>query len=189
MSSMLSLFIDISVLFCLGFTIFYAIKLSNKLNNFRASRGEFESVIRELSANIDKAYEAIDILKAENGNSGQDLQVLLDRSRDLKDELQLMNDAGNSLAKRLESLAEKNSRIVRGEEETESYDEQLYDNIERLEKGSSFPSQIDEDPPSFFIQDRDVEGAVFQETPSHLQSESEKELYRALQQNKKRGVL
>ena len=145
----LSLILDVAILICLGITIYYAFVLSRSLNNFRRHRKDFETLIGTLSQNIEAAQGAIDQMKDTSQSAGMDLQDLIDDSRMLADELQLMNEAGNSLAKRLESLAERNRLAAQGLD-TGDVDEEE-------ETGHSYepPAENGQNAPSFFIQDRD----------------------------------
>ncbi len=108
MSEILSIILDVLLLAGLGTMIFYCFKLSKSLDTFRQGREEFGRMVQELSENIIKAEGAIAGLKDTALSSGEDLQRVIDRSKGLIDELEIMNDAGDSLAERLEKLAEKN---------------------------------------------------------------------------------
>ena len=59
MSGILSLLLDVIVLAGLGVTIFYCIRLSTSLNNFRQYRQEFNVLLQDLSQNIDKAQNGV----------------------------------------------------------------------------------------------------------------------------------
>lgn len=174
---LLSFVLDILVLIGLGVTVFYALKLSKSLNGFRQHRQEMNKLIEELSKNIDEALRAIDGLKLAGERSGRDLQKIINESRAMADELQLVNESSNSLANRLESLAEKNRMIAQGFEEPGEY--------------ASAPESarnITNEKPAFAIYDRDF-GASAEEKDEdfagNLQSQAEKELFQALQKNKK----
>lgn len=169
-----SLVMDILVLLCLGVTIFYAVRLSRSLNNFKTYRQEFLKLIGDLSRNIEKAESAIQGMKKASTDTGEHLQELIDESRLLADELRLINDAGNNLAGRLENLAEQNSKIARGGTKP---------------AGGAAAEKNQE----FFIQDREFEEESPNESrtaevasiPEELSSKAERELYEALQRNRK----
>ena len=178
---MLSLIIDVIILLCLGATIFYAMRLSTALNNFKAHRKEFQGLMTNLSQNIAQAQNAIAGLKSASKKTGEDLQENISDAAALCDELQLMTGAGNRLATRLEELAEQNGRARTAKDDVESDHE---------ESG-------DEGVPSFFIQDPDFEDSDNVEPfaprsgnanddidEEGLQSEAEKDLLRALKNNK-----
>lgn len=181
---LLSLILDIAVLVGLGFTIYYCIRLSKSLNNFRQYRQEFNTLLQELSRNIETAQGAIDNLKDTSYEAGEDLQKVINSSRNLADELQLMNDMGNALANRLERLSEK------GRDQA--------NNTERKPLTDDKPSpKTKEKAPAFFIQDREFDseddfdgGTDFMGDDDgdtgEFQSKAEQELYEALQKNAKR---
>ena len=102
----LGLILDITILICLVFTIYYALKLSDSLKRFRVHRKEFDQVIAELSRNIDLAQGAIRGLQNASHTSGRELGAILDESRLMIEDLRLVNQASDSLAERLEGLAE-----------------------------------------------------------------------------------
>lgn len=93
-------------------TIFYCIRLSVYLKSFRDSRGDLEKLIHELSDNIIKAEHAIDGLRNNARESGRDLQETINEAKGLSEELQIMSESGNSLAGRLEKLADKTGRVA-----------------------------------------------------------------------------
>lgn len=176
---MLPLIVDVLILICLGVTIFYAIRLSTALNNFKAHRKEFERLMEDLSQNIAQAQNAMMALKTASKKTGSDLQDKISDAVALCDELQLMTEMGNRLANRL------------GEKSTTSSSSQ---SDGKVETGSS-----ENELPSFFIKDPEFdEGQTNIEKFSprdhvdtdinedSLQSEAEKDLLKALQRNKKR---
>ena len=176
---MLSLIVDIVILLCLGATIFYAMRLSTALNNFKAHRKEFAGLMTDLSQNIAQAQNAIAGLKSASKQTGEELQDKINDAAALCDELQLMTGAGNRLATRLEDLAEQNGQARKAQDDVTP---------------DHAPAE-DGGVPSFFIQDPDFEGEDNVEpfTPrgenadpdeDELQSEAEKDLLRALKNNK-----
>ncbi len=184
---LLSIILDIVVLVFLGMTIYYAMRLSKSLNNFRVQRDEMKNIVVALSKNIDQANSAIVGLKAAGNSSGEKLQERINESVALADELQLMNETGNNLARRLENLAEGSSSRYTGH---------APDDLKRV----ATPDNSDDvsDSP-FLIQDRDFEQPFEEEetsawgdedidsdVPADLQSRAERELFQALQQNLKR---
>lgn len=166
----LSFVMDLIVLAALAVTIYYAVRLSRSLNAFRQYRQEFSNVLNQLSRNIEQANLAILGMKEASRSSGEHLQELVDSARLLADELTLINQASDSLAGRLESLAEKNRKVA---------------NDEVPQKKPRTKAQPADK--SFFIQDKDFEEESLDEAgiPEELQSQAERELYKALQQNNK----
>jgi hypothetical protein len=185
MEATISLAMDVVVLAALAVTIYYAVRLSRSLNAFRQYRQEFSSVLGQLSHNIEQANAAILGMKEASRSSGEHLQELIDQSRLLSDELNLINQASDSLAGRLETLAEKNRRIANG---------QPIANDEMPEKkgkpakrnGAHAAGGISAEEKSFFIQDRDygADEADDAGIPEELHSQAERELFKALHKNK-----
>ena len=182
----LSIILDILVLACLGATIYYTLKLSRSMNDFRAHKQEFDKLINELGRNIEEAYGAIEKLKLSGNKSGSDLSAVLGESKALADELRLMNETGNSLAARLEKLAEKNRRIAQGLDEEDEYDEQLYRHVEQMETGLSKGTA--DVAGGFTIHDREFDDQDSDADAPELQSQAEQELFRAIQKHKKRAT-
>lgn len=177
----LSLFLDVLILLGLAATIYFALKLSKSLNNFRKQRKEFERGMQELNQNIEQAHLSLAQIKGFSGTYDAEAQVSLDEARELLDELKLMNQSGNNLADRLEHLASQSSYINQANEFSEpaededDYDEQLYNNLAALEEAV-------EDDEAFSIQDREFDAPA-----SDVQSTAEKELLQALKKNQKRA--
>ena len=186
--TVLSFIIDIVVLVFLIITMYYAIRLSKSLKNFRIQRKELKGLIRQLSDNIDEAQNAMEGMKVMAQHSGQDLQKSVNDARAMIDELQLMTQSGDSLAQRLEGLAEKareTNQGAAGKTVQENYEfEKPYREIKQ------------EDTPSFAIQDKEYEEEVKEDSlwqeddgsmPADLQSQAEKDLFMALKKNRKKS--
>lgn len=187
-STILSLILDLSILACLGGTIFYAFRLTNALSNFRDHRKDLQGLITDLTENVDRAVQATEILKATSMNAGQDLQGTINEAKALSSELQEINEVGNNLAKRLEGLAD-NRAESRGARSGGAELESLFSPNDEVDSDDSFDA-------TFAIQDRDfgdeeLEDNVWGDEPDiqgdadHLQSKAEKELYAALKNKKK----
>jgi len=183
----LSLFLDVLILLGLVATIYFALKLSRSLRNFRKQRKQFESMMRELSDNIDKAHASLMMMRGGAGSFEADIGESLGEARALLDELKMMNQSGNNLADRLEQLASR-SRYSQASEsygdaldddmlhennDEDAFDEAIYGNIAALEKHA-------EDDQAFSIQDRDFDS-------SSAPSQAEQELVRALKHNKRQS--
>ncbi len=187
---LLGFFLDILILCCLGAVIYYAMRLSRSLNNFKSHKSEMDALISKLTMNITQAQQAIDGLKSTGGAAGKELQGLIDESRMLFDELQIMNQAGNSLAERLENLAGQAKPSDKGNLSLSSI-------VELSGEGKHASVEVAELP--FSIQDRDFEESAASPLsddnwsdgeqdlgiPDELQSQAERELFRALQKKQK----
>lgn len=192
----LALFMDIAVLAFLAATVLMGFNLSMSLRNFRESRFEMEGLLNRLTSHIDRAENAIAGLQNATKNSGVQLQGVVNDSKFLTDELKFMNEAGNSLADRLEKLAEKNRALIEKMEQAGGigpggYAPQAqaapyknaglptdFDEIEALMHADEY----DDDYPQQNFQQGDI---------PPLQSQAERELYEALtrgQSGKRAGI-
>ena len=183
----LSLILDFAVLTALSGTIYYALRLSKSLNNFRAHRNEMKTLIAELSKNINEAQGAIEGLKATSNIAADNLDDVLHESKKMADELKIINETSDSLANRLENLASKNRKLTQGLGTPDAYD---FDDSDEDEEFFDDPKPANTDrepvdPPSFFIQDRDFDDGEDGDTA--LLSEAEKDLLEALQGKKSSG--
>lgn len=166
----LGLMLDVVVLVCLGATIYFALRLSRSLGAFRENRKKLEELIAALSHNIDQANAAILNLRATGTKQTEKLQELVKESRALFSELQVMNEAGNNLAERLEKATDSKSS-----------------------RPAPQPGEFTR-PEPFLIHDRDFEESAEEDTdwgeeeplPPELQSQAEKELFRALRKIQKK---
>lgn len=114
MIPVLSLLLDMLIAALLGATIFYAMRLYSSLSSFREHRDDFEHVVAKLVASIGQAEQAMKNLKNAGTQEAQNLDELIHHAREMADELRMVNEASDSMAKRLETLAEKNRMIVEG---------------------------------------------------------------------------
>ncbi len=112
-SELIGLLLDFVVLVFLGATIFYVIRLTKNLSDFKAHRREFDGVIADLLSSIDQAERSVNTLKQVSAQKGGELDDLITQAKAMADELKIINQAGESLAARLEKLAEKNAEMVK----------------------------------------------------------------------------
>jgi hypothetical protein len=169
----LSIMLDIAVLVALGFTIFFCFKLSRSMASFRQHRQDMGKLIDRLSKNIDEALRAIDGLKMAGDRSGRELQKIINDSKMMAEELQIINESANNIATRLEKLAENGSVAPQGAA------------IPRNIQATPARKPAITDRPAFFIHDRDYSdqsptAGEEEDVPEHLQSQAEKELFAAL---------
>lgn len=193
--SLLSVLLDIVVLIGLGVTVFYCIRLSKALNNFRKYRQEFNTLVADLGKNIDHAHDAIATLKNSSFEAGEDLQKVVNNARKLTDELQLMHDMGNALANRLERMSDT-GRSKMNEKPDFGLDDIKRPAAKSGASGRAAPQKprSESDAPSFFIKDRDFEKEDLHEDDEVMtrdldddgfDSQAERELYEALMKNSK----
>jgi len=174
-AAILNVVMDFVVLAALAGTIFYAMRLTKSLENFRNNRNELKELIVQLSQNIDKAQNAISGLKNASNAAADDLDGVLHDSRKMAEELKMINETSNAMAGRLEKLASDSRRAAPAQDFEEYDDDEMIDDT---------PSGNIETP-SFFIQDRDLDEDDDPEDNKTFSSQAEKDLYNALQKNKK----
>ena len=104
--------LDGLILVFLAVTIFYAARLSLFLKSFREGRNGMQILIRDLSQTIDKAETSIKAMKQQILESESELREIINEAKFLSDELRFMNETGDSLADRLEKLADRNREFV-----------------------------------------------------------------------------
>ncbi len=110
MSAWITLALDLVILTALGATIFHALRLSRQFQQMQVDRKAFETLIAALNVASSRAEAAIQSLKTTSIESGDRLQEKINRARALAEELEIIVQAGDSLAGRLESLAEKSRK-------------------------------------------------------------------------------
>ena len=110
MSPYVGLTFDIIMLFAFGITMWRAIVLSRQFEKIQADRKAFELLIQALNLAAAKAEGAIRSLKDAAIESGGALQDKVNKARGLSDELEIMVQAGDNLAERLQDLAGKSHR-------------------------------------------------------------------------------
>lgn len=174
-----AMIMDIAVLGLLATTVFLGFRLTSALRNFRESRQDMEGLLNRLVAQISKAEDAISGLQNTTRTSGVQLQEVINESKFLADELRFMNESGNSLADRLEKLAEKNSALV-----TEM-DKRGATPLAREYREPEMSFDVEDD--AGFLSDDDFYDEEYPENnftadaeATGLQSQAERELFEAL---------
>ncbi len=203
--------LDIGILILLAFTVFLAFRLNTNLRHFRESRFEMEGLVNRLTANVERAEKAIAGLQVTARHSGADIDKKIKESKFLSDELKFMNEAGESLANRLEKLAQTNKEIL---EKIEIFggvgpnsspmnsDIVVKDQSKSKSPMDSFKDNAPQSNsmPSFFIKDRDHDdkngytpAESFDDldfefennlTVSNLQSQAEREFFEVIKKRK-----
>lgn len=182
--TIISALMDILIVILLMGTIYYAYSLTRQLKIFRQSRQEFESLLMQLTGQINTANESIDHMKEAADTNGQVLNKLIRDGKLLADELDMVNEASNNLANRLEraaSLDRPDHRTIA----QDTHDETLEETYEG--------NRVEETPPTvdsskgFSIQDREVDdddmSVGFDDSDDdvgHFHSQAERELFTAL---------
>ena len=105
MSDWAGLFFDLVMLAALGVTIRYARHLSVYFEKMQEDRKAFEQMIAALNIASARAESAVKNLKEAAGSGGDAVQEKINKARELAGELEIMIEAGDSLATRLENAA------------------------------------------------------------------------------------
>ena len=116
MEDTLSMILDVAIFMALVCTIFYAIRLHASLNRFRRFKSEFESLIREISADIDKAQETMAHLKATAQDTGAKLQATIQEAQ------LLINHQGSSHSEKRQKTAQEEGFSIHDREFEEGAD-------------------------------------------------------------------
>lgn len=187
--AVLPLIMDALVILLLAGTIFYAVRLSFYIKAFQDSRSALEKLIGELSENIEKAEHAIEGLRESARQSGRDLQETINEAQGLTEELQIMSQAGDSLAGRLEKLAEKNTRPRHTAHDLERLMTPKKQQVRQKEPPPAEPMAgfAIHDPEFYTGMDENglLPGDYEEEGENEeFESRAERELYEALQQRK-----
>lgn len=184
------------ILVLLGAMIFFAVRLSLALRSFRDNRAELRDLIESLSRAIVQADGAIRGLREAAREGGRDLQGTIGAARGIQDELRIMIESGDSLARRMESAIDRGRPAPYREPQRDRKKD-----LRRVERLTSASSPVHTSAPvapsaseGFSIRDPDYgrddpSGAAdFQEEEGgaqggeqgHFYSKAERELYDAL---------
>lgn len=196
-----SLLLDMVILILLGMTIFYMTRLTRGLEAFKKHRKEFDSIIANLLASIDQADHSVRILKKVSAEEAGRLELSVVQAKNLVDELKIINEAAESIAGRLEKLAETNRKIVqpsqnaflssrkkkrrkREEPSQEKISSPVYETtLKRINKNKEEQKEkpkLQKDLPSFMIKDKSYE-----QEEGAPRSQAEQELLEALYNTRK----
>tara|TARA_R110002124_G_scaffold64985_2_gene177226 strand:+ start:29481 stop:30059 length:579 start_codon:yes stop_codon:yes gene_type:complete len=185
--TIISALMDILIVILLVGTIYYAYSLSRQLKIFRQSRQEFESLLMQLTSQIGAANESIDHMQEAADTNGQVLNKLIRDGKLLADELDMVNEASNNLANRLERAASM--------ERPDAHNMAQYTNESEADSegatkvGADKPSQQSSTHGGFAIQDREAESEdddmsmgfdEGEDDVGHFHSQAERELFTAL---------
>lgn len=207
----LSVGLDIIVICLLAATIFFILRLYKGLNEFKTQRKQFDSVITNLLASINQAEKSIQTLKNVSATEAAALEKLIEESKALSEELNIINGTGESIANRIEQLSERKQKDVRSETRpqktkkraTEKYEaekpeqristakkrsskkEEYTETLKKVRSKSRKRSTDNQDIPSFMIQDAGDENDKEDPAVKNLESQAERELYEALRSNKR----
>ena len=101
MNAYIGLVFDLLILVALAATIHQSLRLSREFAKLQSDRKAFEGLIAALNIASARAESAIKALKETATESGDSLQGKINAGRALTDELEIIIQAGDSLANRL----------------------------------------------------------------------------------------
>jgi hypothetical protein len=107
MPSTIGTILDFTIIGLLLATIFFAMRLSKSLNNFRGNRDQLSKMIQDLNQIMSQASASTLRLKDSIGNSEDQLRGMLSKASGLSEELQFMMSAADKMADRLEKLVDQ----------------------------------------------------------------------------------
>jgi chromosome segregation ATPase len=102
---MMDMLIDVALAVLLALVLVGGVVMTRRLTAFRESREDLAKLVGSLSHAVDKAHAAIADLKAASDGAEATLAKRLHEVRKLSDEVGMMQQAGESLARRLEQAA------------------------------------------------------------------------------------
>lgn len=100
--SLLAMVLDLLIVALLVATIGYAVTLNRQLSRLRDGRAELEELVRGFAEATERAEAGVQGMRRMAAESGEKLQKTVDRAQAIRDELQFMTEAADSLAARLE---------------------------------------------------------------------------------------
>lgn len=98
-----TLILDIVLAALLAATLVYMVRLNRRLDSVRASREEFEALVKRFTAATEQAQANVTAMKAAADGAGKGLQEEIDRAGGLREDLAYLADRANSLADQLEA--------------------------------------------------------------------------------------
>lgn len=119
MNPYFGLAVDAAMLGALAFTIYHGVRLSRQFDRLQADRKAFEQFVQSLNLASARAEAAIRSLREAAVESGDALQARIAQARALADEMDIMIQAGDSLANRLGTLAESARKAPGASEQPE----------------------------------------------------------------------
>ncbi|MEZ0222937.1 MAG: DUF6468 domain-containing protein [Alphaproteobacteria bacterium] len=140
MNPYIGLILDIIILCVLAATIIHARRLSRQFTEMQQGRKTFEKLIEAINQAAARADTATKSLREAAKQGGDRLQDRINTARGLADELEIIVQAGDSLAERLEGLARKSATqtrepvLPRNENRTETAAESRAEPRTRAEK-------------------------------------------------------
>ena len=108
------MFIDVVLLILLCVTLFFAIRLSRQFADIRRDQDKLSELVMNLNTASERAEKAVKSMRKNALETSEKLQGDIIKAQGLSDELDIMIEAGNSLAERLQKIAEKSRKATQG---------------------------------------------------------------------------
>ncbi|MES2729296.1 MAG: DUF6468 domain-containing protein [Pseudomonadota bacterium] len=157
----LGLLFDIVMTGLLAATIFFAVRLSRDLDTFRTTRNDMAQAMQDIATHVTKAQSAVEELRLHAGQSAINLQALITQADQVSRELELVTQAGDALATRLEGAAS-----LRAKDATPS-SQSFTDVMDTVVPDRPYQSRGDSlNGPAFTIYDREYNNADGDADPS-----------------------
>lgn len=112
MGDLLAIVLDVVMIGLLITGIVYAARLYKQLLGLRASRAEMERFVTDFALTVQRAEAGIKGLKLAAREGGDDLEKLIDRSKQISDELSFLVESADQLANRLSNTASLAARAA-----------------------------------------------------------------------------
>ncbi len=107
MNPYVGLAFDILMLAALGYAIYFGRSLSQQIRQMQSDRKAFEQLIQALNLAAAKAEAAVHAIKDVSISTAATLNEKIGKAKAMSEELEIMVQAGDNLAERLNTLAEK----------------------------------------------------------------------------------
>lgn len=107
-----ALIIDGILLILLGVTLFIGIRLSRQFAEIRNDQNRMMELVGHLNTASARAEKAVQSMKQTAMDTGENLQGRVGQGQALCEELEIMIEAGDSLAERLQVIAENSRKAV-----------------------------------------------------------------------------
>jgi hypothetical protein len=110
MPAWLSLLVDLVIAGLLVATIVYAVQLNRRIGLLRDGKEELEKLLGGFAEATQRAQVSVDGMRRAAGETGQDLQSLVAKAQELRDELKFIMETAEGVANRLEQAGSNAAR-------------------------------------------------------------------------------
>lgn len=131
MSSVLNLVFDFLIFAALSVVIYYCIGLSRQFTAIKEDRKAFENLIKAMNLATSKADSAVKNMRVAVVEETEALQEKINRAKGLGEELEIIIQAGDSLANRLEEVAYQKAMSPNHGSDYEDYDDDFKTQVEK----------------------------------------------------------